>query len=109
MPSGLLQKTAVGPPLFSMFISDLVAVLQSPNILFADDVKAAEFSGQNALGNDIALVLNWANHWVLHIAKGDATCFQETRRVSKVGRFIINAVNQAKNLGIQVTRDFEQA
>ena len=111
--SGVLQGSVLGPLLFLVYMNDLVDVISSRSLLYADDLKIGASDDPNALQEDIINVKNWSISWNLPI--NDAKCAHISLGGTSANRFIIHDGTKAsdiptldlkKDLGVWIASNF---
>ena len=86
--SGVPQGSILGPLLFLVYINDLVDVISSRSLLYADDLNIWTSDDPNALQEDIINLKNWPISWNLPI--NDAKCAHMSLGGTSANRFIIH-------------------
>ena len=64
------QGSVLGPLLFLIYVNDLLKVISSPSLLFADDAKLfrpiPDYHSSQQLQNDILTLEQWSKLWQLN-------------------------------------------
>ena len=94
--SGVSQGYVLGPLLFLIYINDLVDVISSRSLLYADDLKIWTSGDPNALQEDIINVKNWSISWNLPIK--DAKYAHMSLGGTSANRFIIYDGTKASDI-----------
>lgn len=111
-PSGVPPGSSLGPVLFTIFIDDLVDVMEiARTLLFADDMKLAaiirDFEDTLRMQRDIDNVLRWNENNRLHFNNDKCYIFSSYRHNSsfikadyKLGDHDIERVDEMNDLGV---------
>ncbi|KAH9590904.1 hypothetical protein MS3_00003399 [Schistosoma haematobium] len=112
--SGVPQGSVLGSLLFIMYVNDLTSIVQSPMLLYADDVKIWRvITGDKdafTLQADLNNMINWSKEWLMPI---DAEkCVYMHLGDSKVNKYNIGdvslpVVRSHKDLGVTVSNDLK--
>ncbi|CAH8652546.1 unnamed protein product [Schistosoma bovis] len=112
--SGVPQGSVLGPLLFIMYVNDLTSIVQSPMLLYADDVKIWRvITGDKdafTLQADSNNMINWSKEWLMPI--NSEKCVYMHLGDSKVNTYNIGdvslpVVRSHKDLGVTVSSDLK--
>ena len=116
--SGVPQGIALGPLLFSLYINDISADIESEIRLFADDCDCyLEIKNEEdtlKLQRDIDRLGSWAREWVMRFHSVKCNMMQLTnKRSSKIQAnytlegTVLENVESIKYLGVTITNDLK--
>lgn len=115
-PSGVPAGSSLGPVMFTVFIDDLVDVLEfARTLLFADDMKLAsiicDLEDTQRMQRDIDNVMSWNERNRLHFNNDKCYIFSAYRHGSSfiqadytMGDHVIERVEEMKDLGVHFNR-----
>ena len=113
--SGVPQGTVLGPILFSIYINDIVSVVNSDIRLFADDcVCYREIKSSDdcyKLQRDIDSLGSWARSWGMRFQPIKCNMMQISRKAKnidfryKLEGTDLSLVDSVKYLGVHITKD----
>lgn len=115
-PSGVPPGSSLGPVMFTVFIDDLVDVLEfAYTLLFADDMKLAaiirDVEDTHKMQRDIDNVMNWNERNRLHFNNDKCHVFSAYRHDSSfiqanytMGDHVIERVEEKNDLGVYFNR-----
>ena len=116
--SGVPQGTVLGPLLFSLYINDITADIESEIRLFADDCvcyrEIKDKEGTLKLQRDIDRLGNWARNWGMRFQPVKCNMVQLTRKhlnkiqtSSTLEGTALENVDNIKYLGVTITNDLK--
>jgi hypothetical protein len=108
--SGVPQGSVLGPLLFTLYTSDLLARLQCPFAAYADDVKIFSSSNEcrhiNKLQIDLNFVTEWSDQWCLPLNPDKCSVmylgFNNKKNIYQLGNRDITVVENQNDLGVLV-------
>jgi hypothetical protein len=92
--SGVPQGSALGPLLFIIYINDFLEVIQSPCLLYADDIKLWQISSRGEevdLQKELNRLMQWSAAWQLPVNIGKCK-YMHLGRGDNMGAFHLNGV-----------------
>ncbi|CAH8875329.1 unnamed protein product [Trichobilharzia szidati] len=112
--SGVPQGTALGPLLFLLYVNEVLKILTSSSLLFADDIKIWKTVNSSddrlVLQNDLDKLTEWANLWSMEInSKKSAVMHlgQKSYTSYFMGDRELPDVREETDLGIIVSHDLK--
>ncbi|CAF0969430.1 unnamed protein product [Brachionus calyciflorus] len=114
--SGVPQGSVLGLILFVIYINDLLDLIQSPCLTYADDLKIVGVLGKNELvsnklQNDLNELFNWSKKWSteLNLLKCKTMYIGRNRvkTMYAVGNVNLKETIEEKDLGVFVTNDLK--
>ena len=118
--SGVPQGTVLGPLLFSLYINDISADIESEIRLFADDcVCCCEIKNEEdtlKLQRDIDRLGSWARKWRMRFQPVKCNKMQLTNKWSKINKIqanytlegtVLENAESIKYLGVTITNDLK--
>ncbi|CAF0898466.1 unnamed protein product [Brachionus calyciflorus] len=113
--SGVPQGSVLGPLLFVVYINDILDLIKSPFLSYADDLKMIGVLGKdelvsNKLQNDLNELFNWSKKWStkLNLLKCKTMYIGNTvKTMYAVGNINLKETIEEKDLGVFVTNDLK--
>ena len=110
--SGVPQGSVLGPLLFIIYINDLLEVIQSPCLLYADDIKLWRISSRGEevdLQEELNRLMRWSTAWQLPVNIGKCK-YMHLGRGDNLGAFHLDGVlldtsTGERDLGVIVQPD----
>jgi hypothetical protein len=104
------QGSVLGPLLFTLYTSDLIARLQCPFAAYANDVKIFSSSNEctdiNKLQIDLNFVTEWSDQWCVPLNPDKCSVmylgFNNPKKLHQVGNRDITVVENQNDLGVLV-------
>jgi hypothetical protein len=104
------QGSVLGPLLFTLCTSDLLARLQCPFAAYADDVKIFSSSNEctdiNKLQIDLNFVTEWSDQWCVPLNPDKCSVmylgFNKPKKLYQLGNRDITVVENQNDLGVLV-------
>lgn len=118
--SGVPQGSVLGPILFVIYINDLLDLLKSPSLSYADDLKILGIFGKEEMGScelqvNITDLYKWTKKWSteLNLSKCKTMYIGKNRKKmgysvsGPEGEFILEETSEEKDLGVYITNDLK--
>ena len=115
--SGMPQGTVLGPLLFLLHINDLPSIAGSQVRLFADDClmyrPVHSRADQELFQKDLAALEGWGDAWGMRFNAAKCNIMRISRSTKPLIRFyslcncVLQEVDQAKYLGVNITRELQ--
>ena len=109
--SGVPQGSVLGPLLFLIYVNDLLEYIQSPCIMYADDLKIwraiKDEDDADRVQNDLDFLVQWAASWCLPINAAKCSYMHIGRENSvnayHIGGVLLPLTQCERDLGVMVS------
>lgn len=111
--SGVPQGSVIGPVAFSLFLTDLKAVMELSFTLFADDTKffGDPIISHQVIQNNLDRTVQWTKDWLLSLNADKCTVLhigpKNPHLQYSIDGIPLNAVSSQVDLGVTVSNDLK--
>ena len=115
--SGVPQGSVLGPLLFLIYVNDILECIQSPCIMYADDLKIwrviKDEDDADRLQQDLDFLVQWATSWCLPINAAKCSYMhigrENTVNAFHIGGVLLPLTQCEKDLGVLVSSTLKTA